>query len=123
MFSISALLLSLLPLSTLAVNTTTYNLDIEWVSASPDGFQRPVIGVNGQWPPPVLYATKGDQLVVTVNNKLGNQSTSIHFHGMFQNGTTNMDGAAGATQCPIRPGSSYTYNFTVSFGDALDNLN
>jgi len=61
--------------------------------ANPDGqFEREVIGVNGQWPPPIIYADKGDQMVVNVVNNLKNQSTAVHFHGMFQNGTTHSDG-------------------------------
>ncbi|KAG0289678.1 hypothetical protein BGZ96_006803 [Linnemannia gamsii] len=39
--------------------------------------------------------------------------TAIHWHGMFQNGTNWMDGTSGVTQCPIPPGQSFTYNFTV----------
>jgi iron transport multicopper oxidase len=104
--------IALLP-SFVYADTVTYDLDIGWVLASPDGFERPVIGVNNQWPPPILYATVGDQIVVNVNNKLGNATTAIHFHGMFQNGTTHMDGAAGVTQCAIAIGGSMTYNFTV----------
>lgn len=46
--------------------------------------------------------------------QLGNQSTGMHFHGMFQNGTNEMDGAVAATQCAIPPGSAFTYNFTAS---------
>lgn len=38
----------------------------------------------------------------------------MHFHGMYQNGTNHMDGAVGLTQCEVPPGSSFTYNFTVS---------
>ena len=30
--------------------TVTYNFDIGWVTAAPDGFSRQVIGINGQWP-------------------------------------------------------------------------
>jgi iron transport multicopper oxidase len=81
---------------------------------NPDGrLNRPVIGINGQWPLPTLYATKGDLMVVNVYNGLGNASTSIHFHGIFQNGTTNMDGAVAVTQCPIPAGKSFTYQFNV----------
>ncbi|KAL1876840.1 hypothetical protein VTK73DRAFT_9142 [Phialemonium thermophilum] len=47
-------------------------------------------------------------------NGLGDKSTSIHFHGMFQNGTNEMDGASMVTQCPVPPGSTMTYNFTVT---------
>ena len=30
-------------------NTVVYDWNIGWVTAAPDGFARPVIGVNGQW--------------------------------------------------------------------------
>jgi iron transport multicopper oxidase len=92
----------------------TYNLNVGWVTRNPDGhFDRPVIGINGQWPIPRLEATVGDRVVVNLNNQLGNESTSLHFHGLFMNGTNEMDGVVGVTQCGIPPGSSFTYNFTV----------
>jgi hypothetical protein len=95
--------------------TVTYDFDIEWVRANPDGqFERPTIGINGKWPLPVMTATVGDRVIVNVDNKLGNQSTTIHFHGLFMNGTSEMDGPAQVTQCGIPPGSQFTYNFTVS---------
>ena len=95
--------------------TVTYDFDIGWVTANPDGMaNRPVIGINGQWPIPRITVDVGDRLVVNVVNSLGNQSTSIHFHGLFQNGTSHMDGPPGVTQCAIPPGAHFTYNFTVS---------
>lgn len=81
-----------------------HNWDIEWVTAAPDGFARPVIGINGQWPPPVLQATVGERMQITVNNKLGNETTSIHWHGITQRNSGVMDGPAAVTQCPIQPG-------------------
>ena len=94
--------------------TINYDWNITWVTANPDGvFDRPTIGINGQWPLPLLNITKGDRIVLNVNNQLENQSTSIHFHGLFQNGTTEMDGPAGVSQCAIPPGASFIYNFTV----------
>jgi FtsP/CotA-like multicopper oxidase with cupredoxin domain len=33
---------------------------------------------------------------------------------MFQNGTNWMDGTTGITQCPVPPGQSFLYNFTVN---------
>ncbi|KAL0937780.1 iron transport multicopper oxidase fet3 [Colletotrichum truncatum] len=105
---------SALLLLTTPVLAKTINLDwnITWVNSNPDGkFIKPTIGVNGQWPLPLIEATKGDRLVLNVNNQLGNQSTSLHFHGMFQNGTNHMDGAVGITQCAIPPGHSFTYDF------------
>lgn len=95
--------------------TVTYDFDIGWVMANPDGmFERPTIGINGQWPLPQIRATVGDRVIVNVNNRLGNQSTTLHFHGLFMNGSTEMDGPAGVSQCGIPPGSSFKYDFTVS---------
>lgn len=98
-----------------AAATLTYDFNITWVRANPDGaFERTAIGINGQWPIPQIDADVGDRVVVNVNNHLGNQSTSLHFHGLFMNGTTHMDGPPSVTQCDIPPGGSMTYNFTVS---------
>lgn len=95
--------------------TVTYDWNITWVTANPDGLQeRPTIGINGQWPLPQLNFTKGDQIIANVNNQLGNETVSMHFHGFFQNGTNEMDGPVGVNQCAIQPGSTFTYNFTVS---------
>jgi hypothetical protein len=58
--------------------------------------------------------------VINVHNHLGNQSTSLHFHGLFMNGTTQMDGPSQVSQCPILPGESMTYNFTVRFLTSID---
>lgn len=94
--------------------TVTYDFNITWVRANPDGiFERPTIGINGQWPPPTMRATKGDRVIVNVENQLGNQTATLHFHGLFMNGTTDMDGPAQVSQCGIPSGSLFTYNFTV----------
>ncbi|KAL2837193.1 Cupredoxin [Aspergillus pseudoustus] len=99
----------------LLAKEVVYDFNVTWVTANPDGLaDRKVVGINGQWPLPVIEVDKGDQLVVKMYNGLGDKSTSIHFHGMYQNGTNEMDGASMATQCPVPPGSSITYNFTVN---------
>ena len=117
MFSAIRLTTYLFLSSLFVVNASivTYDFNITWVNANPDGaFERPVIGINGQWPVPRMTATVGDQVVVNVINQLGNESTSLHFHGIYQNGSAEMDGPAGVSQCPIPPGASLTYKFTVS---------
>ncbi|KAJ5713469.1 Iron transport multicopper oxidase fetC [Penicillium malachiteum] len=94
--------------------TVTYDFNVTWVMANPDGlYERKVVGINGQWPLPTIDVDQGDRLVVNMFNGLGDKSSSIHFHGMFQNGTNDMDGPSMVTQCPVAPGSSITYNFTV----------
>ncbi|KIW13476.1 hypothetical protein PV08_08664 [Exophiala spinifera] len=95
--------------------TVEYWFNVTWVMANPDGlYERKVVGINNTWPLPPIEVDKGDRLVVHTHNGLGDKDTSIHFHGMFQNGTTDMDGASMVSQCPIPPGSSFTYNFTIN---------
>lgn len=77
---------------------------------APDGVSMPMILVNGQFPGPTIEANWGDWIEVVVNNAL-TEGTSIHWHGFLQTGTPYMDGTPGVTQCPIAPGTSFTYRF------------
>ncbi|CAA9966261.1 Multicopper oxidase 1 [Pyrenophora teres f. maculata] len=94
--------------------TVTYDFSVGYVTAAPDGFTRQVIGINGQWPIPTIECDEGDTVQVTVHNNLPDQTTSLHFHGMFQIGTQAYDGASGVGQCPIQPGQSFTYTFIAN---------
>lgn len=87
--------------------------NVTWVNASPDGFERPVIGINDQWPCPQIDVDLGDRLIVDVYNGLGNQSTGIHWHGFFQYMSGVMDGTSQVTQCPLPPGKHMRYDFQV----------
>lgn len=100
--------------------TLTYNWSIDFVNAAPDGVTRRVIGINGSWPCPKIEGNVGDQVVVHVTNNLGSQTTGLHFHGLRQFGTQVMDGPTGVTQCPILPGSSFTYSFIVCTLQSVD---
>lgn len=105
-------LLALIPSALCA--TVTYDFNVTWVSSNPDGaHERPTIGINGQWPLPAITANVGDRIIVNVLNQLENQTTSLHFHGLFMKNATHMDGPAQVSQCGIPPGSSFQYNFTV----------
>ena len=106
-----------LPLARADVVEHTFNLG--WRFLSPDGFGRPIITVNNQWPAPTIKVKNGDRLVVHVNNGLGNETATIHWHGMFTFGSNYMDGPAMVTQCPISPGSSFTYDFEVQTPPSL----
>ncbi|KAI4141296.1 MAG: hypothetical protein L6R39_005417 [Caloplaca ligustica] len=98
------ILISLLASSAVAfAKTGMYDWEITWVTANPDGFERPVIGINGEWPCPTIGADVRDRLAVHVASALGNQSTSLHWHGQNPRGTPFMDGSSGVAQCPIRP--------------------
>jgi FtsP/CotA-like multicopper oxidase with cupredoxin domain len=61
-------------------------------------------------PGPLLQATAGDLLAVTVDNRLPTD-TSVHWHGVALR--NDMDGVPHLTQDPIEAGASFTYEFTV----------
>ncbi|KAJ7018209.1 laccase [Mycena alexandri] len=81
---------------------------------APDGFSRSAIQI-GTFPGAHITAMKGDTLHINVTNTLSDptmrRSTSIHWHGLFQDRTASEDGPAFVNQCPIAPGSYYQYNF------------
>jgi FtsP/CotA-like multicopper oxidase with cupredoxin domain len=61
-------------------------------------------------PGPLLRATAGDLLRVTVDNRLPAE-TSVHWHGIAVR--NDMDGVPGITQRPINAGGSFEYAFTA----------
>nr|GMD52998.1 laccase-12-like [Ipomoea batatas] len=71
------------------------------------------ITVNGQFPGPTLEVNNGDTLEIKVINK-AQYNVTIHWHGVRQIRTAWADGPEFITQCPIRPGGSYTYRFTIN---------
>ncbi|KAF2741378.1 hypothetical protein EJ04DRAFT_453785 [Polyplosphaeria fusca] len=93
--------------------TREYDWTISEHDLNPDGVYRRMILINGMFPGPLIECNEGDEIVVHVHNKASN-ATSIHWHGMYQNGTNWMDGTVGITQCPIAPGQSFTYRFRTS---------
>ncbi|KAK9153571.1 hypothetical protein Sjap_001051 [Stephania japonica] len=74
---------------------------------------KPIVTVNKQFPGPTLYAREGDRVLVKVVNQV-KYNLSIHWHGIRQLRTGWADGPAYITQCPIQPGQSYVYNFTLT---------
>ncbi|KAF8798409.1 laccase [Phlegmacium glaucopus] len=88
----------------------------------PDGFNRSTVlagktqkGVS--FPGPLITGEKGDRFKINVIDELTDttmlRSTSIHWHGLFQEGTNFADGPVGVSQCPIIPGDSFLYEFSV----------
>src|SRR5438270_14086252 len=58
---------------------------------------------------PELRVRQGEPVRITVSNQLG-EDTTVHWHGIRL--PNAMDGVPGLTQKPIRPGESFTYEFT-----------
>ncbi|SCU79182.1 LAME_0A07602g1_1 [Lachancea meyersii CBS 8951] len=102
----------------IAGQTHEFNFTTGWVSRNPDGMQeRMMIGFNGEWPIPEIHVNKGDRLIVRLTNGFEDLPTSLHFHGFFHRqadeNMNQMDGPPLVTQCPIMPGDTYVYNFTI----------
>jgi multicopper oxidase len=112
--SLFLILLGVISLQVAHAATLTYNWDIGWMNYNPDSRQvRPIIAINGKWPSPQIVGNVGDNVIVNVINNLGNQSLTIHWHGLRQVGNNANDGTPMVSQCPIIPGTNYTYTFTV----------
>lgn len=65
---------------------------------------------GGTVPGPVIRVSKGDIVRATLTNHL-TQPTTVHWHGVELR--NDMDGTL-ATQRPIQPGASFTYEFKAS---------
>jgi iron transport multicopper oxidase len=112
-------LLSLLVVATSASAADLfYHLTMQNVDAAPDGFVRQAILPNQQFPGPLITGTVNDSLHINVTMNVGNpdmrQSTSIHWHGLFQARTSSEDGPAQVNQCPISPNQSYQYDIHLN---------
>ncbi|XP_050203378.1 laccase-4-like [Mercurialis annua] len=74
---------------------------------------KSIVTVNGKFPGPTIVAREDDTVLVKVVNHVS-YNLSIHWHGIRQLRTGWADGPAYITQCPIQPGQSYVYNFTLT---------
>jgi FtsP/CotA-like multicopper oxidase with cupredoxin domain len=89
-------------------------LELVNTTASLDGVERNVLLVNGTFPGPTIIANWGDTVRVHLYNGLENNGTGLHFHGIRQNYTNQMDGVPSITQCPTAPGESITYEWRAT---------
>ena len=70
---------------------------------------------NEQVPGPQIRVTEGDRVRVVLKNSLP-ESTAIHYHGVIV--PNDQDGVPFITQPPVKPGQTYTYEFTAKPGNA-----
>lgn len=101
---------------------------------------RDIVTVNGMYPGPVVYAQEDDRVIIKVINE-AQTNVTIHWylcfshvsncyiwfhtlydylmrfllvrHGIRQRLSCWSDGPSYITQCPIQPGQSFTYEFTM----------
>ena len=120
----------------------SYTFNVARGTAAPDGYQKDVLLINGQFPGPLIEANWGDWIqgtrfrslfkwvevvflsildlpfliLVTLHNNIDNpkEGTSLHWHGLLQTLTPWYDGTPSVQQCPVAPGSSFTWAFQTS---------
>ncbi|KAF9461176.1 laccase 2 precursor [Collybia nuda] len=89
---------------------------------SPDGFTRSTVLAGSDpsqamFPGPVITGFKGSRFLLNVIDSLTDDTmdrvTTVHWHGLYQQGSIWEDGVEGVSQCPIVPGHSYLYDFKV----------
>ncbi|XP_026436755.1 monocopper oxidase-like protein SKU5 [Papaver somniferum] len=88
-----------------------YEFTVSYITASPLGIKQQVIGINGQFPGPLLHATTNWNIVVNVKNHL-DEPLLLTWDGIQQRRNSWQDGVSG-TNCPIPAGWNWTYSFQV----------
>jgi FtsP/CotA-like multicopper oxidase with cupredoxin domain len=91
--------------------TRTFTLTLATANVEPlPGHSVALRAVNGLSPGPTLRATEGDEMQITVVNRLAMAAT-IHWHGIPV--PFLMDGAGMISQQAIEPGQTFEYRFTA----------
>ncbi|KAF4975328.1 hypothetical protein FZEAL_7861 [Fusarium zealandicum] len=86
---------------------------ITWEPGAPNGQERQMIKINGQFPGPTILCDEDDDIEILVHNKMP-FNTTVHWHGLAMHGTPWSDGTPGMTQKPIETGQSFIYRFKAS---------
>lgn len=79
----------------------------------PEDQRKGALLINGTYPGPKIEVMEGEEVEITLVNKMHSDAVSIHWHGLHQDNTPFMDGARGVAQAPILPGDNFTYRFTA----------
>ncbi|XP_019096969.1 PREDICTED: laccase-22-like isoform X2 [Camelina sativa] len=108
------LLLVFLSLQYLAeANIRRYKFNVVMKNMTKLCSTKPIVTINGKFPGPTLYAREDDNVIVNLTNNV-NYNVTIHWHGVKQLRTGWSDGPAYITQCPVQPGGTFVYNFTLT---------
>ncbi|MDA7817279.1 copper resistance system multicopper oxidase [Sulfurimonas sp.] len=86
-------------------------LSIEYTPVNITGTPAIATTVNGLLSAPTLLWKEGDEVTIHVTNNL-KVDTSIHWHGIIL--PTDMDGVPGLSFAGIKPGTTFTYKFTLN---------
>ncbi|CAI0550763.1 unnamed protein product [Linum tenue] len=88
-----------------------YNWNVTYGDIYPLGVKQQGILINGQFPGPPLEAVTNDNLIISVFNSL-DEPFLLSWNGVQQKRNSWQDGVYG-TNCPISPGTNFTYVLQV----------
>tara|TARA_R110002072_G_scaffold13418_7_gene56187 strand:+ start:16845 stop:18776 length:1932 start_codon:yes stop_codon:yes gene_type:complete len=86
------------------------DLVIDQLPVNYTGLARIATSINGSVPAPTLRLREGDDVVISVTNRLA-VPTSIHWHGIIL--PYQMDGVPGISFKGIMPGETFVYRFKL----------
>lgn len=89
---------------------TEFDLTVGHTPIDIGGRTGHAITINGTLPGPLLRFREGEKLTLRVKNML-EEDTSIHWHGLLV--PFYMDGVPGVSFPGIRPGETFTYEYSV----------
>jgi FtsP/CotA-like multicopper oxidase with cupredoxin domain len=90
---------------------TSFDLSIGETPMNFTGSTKIAQTINGSIPGPLIRWREGDSVTLRVANRLADEDTSIHWHGVVL--PADMDGVPGLSFHGIRPGETFTYRFDV----------
>ncbi|KAK8113864.1 hypothetical protein PG999_005933 [Apiospora kogelbergensis] len=93
--------------------TKKFELTVTWEKGAPDGFERELFKINGQFPGPKLEINEGDAVEILVKNR-SPFNTSLHYHGIEMLNTPWSDGTPGLSQSHIQPGCEFLYKWKAT---------
>ncbi|GKV21843.1 hypothetical protein SLEP1_g31783 [Rubroshorea leprosula] len=88
-----------------------FTWNVTYGTISPLGVPQQGILINGQFPGPNINSTTNNNIVINVFNNL-NEPFLLTWSGIQHRKNSWQDGTAG-TNCPIAPGTNFTYHFQV----------
>ncbi|KAG6584481.1 L-ascorbate oxidase homolog [Cucurbita pepo subsp. pepo] len=88
-----------------------FTWNVTYGTISPLGSPQQGILINGQFPGPDINSTTNNNLVINVFNNL-DEPFLLHWSGVQHRKNSWQDGVLG-TNCPIPPGTNFTYHFQV----------
>lgn len=78
-----------------------------------EGLDTPILAYNGQTPGPLIEATEGDHIAITLANRIPDEESTIHWHGMPV--PADQDGNP---MDPVNSGANRVYAFDLPEGSA-----